>query len=157
MHLGLVTGRGYARSRALVASPVQDGDVLAYPVSGEPQTIRKDRVPNTDVVRASFEAYHAQDQAAAEQMLADDCVFTSPQDDHIGKAAFLERCFPTADRFVSQEIVELAGAGESGVFLLYQYELTTGERYRNAEFSTVRDGQITETQVFFGGRADEGR
>jgi hypothetical protein len=38
-----------------------------------------------------------------------------------------------------------------------EYELTTGERYRNAEFSTVRDGQITETQVFFGGRADEGR
>jgi len=109
-------------------------------------------MPSTDVVRASFEAYRAQDLAAAERLLADDYVFTSPQDDHIGKAAFLERCFPTAGRFVSQEIVELVGAGDDGVFLLYEYELTTGERYRNAEFSTIRDGQIAETQVFFGGR-----
>jgi ketosteroid isomerase-like protein len=116
-----------------------------------------DWMPNMDVVRASFEAYRAQDLAAAQRLLADDYVFTSPQDDHIGRTAFFERCFPTADRFVSQEIVELAGAGESGVFLLYEYELTTGERYRNAEFSTVRDGQITQTQVFFGGRVPRGR
>lgn len=112
---------------------------------------------STDVVRASFEAYRAQDLAAAERLLARDYVFTSPQDDHIGRAAFLERCFPTAGRFVSQEIVELTGAGENGVFLLYEYELASGERYRNTEFSTVRDGQLTETQVFFGGRVDAGR
>jgi ketosteroid isomerase-like protein len=107
---------------------------------------------STDVVRASFEAYRAQDRAAAERLLADDYVFTSPQDDHIGRAEFFERCFPTAGRFASQEIIELVSAGDDGVFLLYEYELTTGERYRNAEFSVVRDGQIAETQVFFGGR-----
>jgi ketosteroid isomerase-like protein len=53
-------------------------------------------MPDTDVVRASFEAYLAQDRAAAERLLAEDNVFTSPQDDHIGKAAFLRRCFPAA-------------------------------------------------------------
>jgi ketosteroid isomerase-like protein len=111
---------------------------------------------STDVVRASFEAYRAQDCAAAERLLADDYVFTSPQDDHIGKAEFLERCFPTADRFASQEILELVSAGDDGVFLLYEYELTTGERYRNTEFSRVRDGQIAETEVFFGGRVGAG-
>jgi hypothetical protein len=36
--------------------------------------------------------------------------------------------------------------------VLYEYELTTGERYRNVEVVTVRDGQLVETQVFFGGR-----
>ena len=35
---------------------------------------------------------------------------------------------------------------------MYEYELKTGERYRNTEFSTVRDGQLAETLVFFGGR-----
>jgi ketosteroid isomerase-like protein len=30
--------------------------------------------------------------------------------------------------------------------------MKTGERYRNTEFITVRDGQLTEVQVFFGGR-----
>lgn len=53
---------------------------------------------STDIVRASFNAYLAQDRETAERLLAEDFVFTSPQDDHISKAEFLERCFPTADR-----------------------------------------------------------
>jgi uncharacterized protein (TIGR03086 family) len=105
-----------------------------------------------DVVRASVQAYLAQDRAAAEVLLAEDYLFTSPQDDHIGKAEFLDRCFPTASRLRSQQIVELVPAGEDAVFLMYEYELADGERYRNTEFSTVRGGQLTETQVFFGGR-----
>jgi ketosteroid isomerase-like protein len=105
-----------------------------------------------ETVRASVEAYLNQDREAAERLLAGDYVFTSPQDDHIGKAEFLERCFPTAGRFTSLTILELVSAGDEGVFLLYEYELTTGERFRNAEFSTVRGGRIAETQVFFGGR-----
>ena len=107
---------------------------------------------NTGVVRAAFEAYRSQDLDAEERLLADDFVFTSPQDDHIDRAAFLERCFPTADRFVTQEVVELVDAGPDGVFILYEYELRDGGRYRNVEHSTVRGGQLVETQVFFGGR-----
>lgn len=105
-----------------------------------------------DVVRASFEAYRAQDLRAAERLLADDLVFTSPQDDHIDRTAFLERCFPTASHFTEQAIVALSPAGETGVFLLYEYELENGERYRNTEYHTVRDGRIAEIEVFFGGR-----
>jgi ketosteroid isomerase-like protein len=107
---------------------------------------------STDVVRASFQAYIAQDRAAVERLLADDFVFTSPQDDHIGKAEFLAKCFPTADRLSAQEIVQLVAAGDDGVFIMYEYQLKTGERHRNTEFITVRDGQLAETQVFFGGR-----
>ncbi len=109
---------------------------------------------DTDIVRASFDTYIAQDRAAAERLLAEDFVFTSPQDDHIDRTAYLERCFPTADRFASQEILQLVSAGAAGVFVLYEYELTTGGRHRNAEFITVRDGQLVETQVFFGGWYD---
>lgn len=106
---------------------------------------------NTDVVRAVFAAYLAQDRETAAALIDDGFVFTSPQDDHIDKAAFLERCFPTADRLVSQEILEVVNAGDDGVFILYEYALRTGERHRNAEFITVRDGRLVETQVFFGG------
>ena len=35
--------------------------------------------------------YRTQDLAAAEALLAEDYVFTSPQDERIDKAAFLER------------------------------------------------------------------
>ena len=39
------------------------------------------------------------------------------------------------------------------MFVMYEYQLrATGERYRNTELLTVRDGQIVEAQVFFGGR-----
>jgi ketosteroid isomerase-like protein len=107
---------------------------------------------NIDAVRASMEAYHNQDIDIASRLLADDFTFTSPQDDHIDKSAYLERCFPTADRFASSEILALVASGADSVLLLYEYELTTGERYRNAECITVRNGKLVETQVFFGGR-----
>jgi ketosteroid isomerase-like protein len=107
---------------------------------------------NTDIVRKMFQAYLAHDEETALCLLAEGFVFTSPQDDHIDKATFMQRCFPTADRFVSQEIVELAAAGHDGVFIMYEYELKTGERHRNTEFITVADNKIAETQVFFGGR-----
>ena len=107
---------------------------------------------DAETVRAAFDAYLTQDRDRAVQLFADDLAFTSPQDDHIDKAAYLERCFPTADRLTSQEILELVSAGPDGVFVLYEYELKTGERHRNTEFITVRDGQIVEVQVFFGGR-----
>ncbi|HWM39618.1 MAG TPA: nuclear transport factor 2 family protein [Streptomyces sp.] len=111
---------------------------------------------NVDVVRACVESYVAQDRETAEQLIADDYVFTSPQDDHIDRAAFFDRCFPTAGRLRSQEILAVVPATGDDVFLLYEYELKTGERHRNAELSTVRDGRITETQVFFGGRYPQG-
>jgi len=109
-----------------------------------------------DIVRAGLEGYLAQDRGRSESLIADDFVFTSPQDDHIDRATFFERCFPTADRLMSQEILALGQAGAStagdDVFVLYEYELTTGGRYRNVEVQTVRDGQIVAAQVFFGGQ-----
>ena len=104
----------------------------------------------SDVVRAAFQAYLDQDLEAERALLADDFTFTSPQDDHIDKAAFLERCFPTTERLRSQHLLELVDAGEDAAFILYEYELLTGGRHRNTEFIRVRGGQLVETQVFFG-------
>jgi ketosteroid isomerase-like protein len=104
-----------------------------------------------ETVRAIFDAYRRQDLAAAEALLADELVFTSPQDDHIDRQAYLERCFPTAERFTRQELIHVAAADDRDVFLLYEYDLETGGTYRNAELITVADGRILEIQVFFGG------
>jgi ketosteroid isomerase-like protein len=108
-------------------------------------------MPNSDVIRSAFEAYLAQDRDAAEKLYAEDFTFTSPQDDHIDRAAFFERCFPTADRVTSQEILQLVDAGDGG-FVMYEYVLKTGDRHRNTEYLTVRDGQIVTAEVFFGGK-----
>jgi ketosteroid isomerase-like protein len=106
------------------------------------------------IVRDFFAAYRAGDRAAAEALVADGFVFTSPQDDHIDRAAFFELCFPTASRLQWQELLHVVGAETGGVFVLYEYVLTTGERHRNCEFITVRDGRVVESQVYFGGRFD---
>ncbi|AWT43233.1 MULTISPECIES: nuclear transport factor 2 family protein [Streptomyces] len=105
-----------------------------------------------EIVQAAFRAYWGQDRDAALPLYADDFTFTSPNDDHIGKADFFERCFPTADRFVEQRLLHVTPADDELVLVLYEYELTTGGRYRNMEAITVRDGLIREVQVFFGGR-----
>ncbi|BDM70809.1 hypothetical protein HEK616_42960 [Streptomyces nigrescens] len=107
---------------------------------------------NIDIVRAGFAAYLAQDRDAIDRLLADDFVFTSPQDDHIDRAAFLEVCFPTADRLRHQEILDTAEIDDEQVYVRYEYELTTGERHRNVEVQTVRNCRIAEAQVYFGGR-----
>ena len=98
-----------------------------------------------------MDAYKAQDREAAERLFAPDFVFTSPQDDHIDRDTWFAVCFPTADRFVSHRLLEIVPTA-TGVISLYEYELQNGERYRNAELAVVRDGQVAEVQVFFGGR-----
>ncbi|HEX6255294.1 MAG TPA: nuclear transport factor 2 family protein [Euzebyales bacterium] len=109
---------------------------------------------NSDIVRATFTAYLDQDRDAADRLLADDFVFTSPQDNHIDKATWFDRCFPTVDRLASYEVLHVVPTGGDDVFVLYEYELSGGGRFRNTEVHTVRDGRVHEVQVFFGGRID---
>jgi ketosteroid isomerase-like protein len=108
--------------------------------------------PDAETVRAFFASYLAQDRPAAERLVAEGFVFTSPQDDHIDRAAFFERCFPTADRFKDHQLLAVVPTDGDDVFVLYEYELEGGQRHRNAQVITVRDGQVTESQVYFGGR-----
>jgi ketosteroid isomerase-like protein len=107
---------------------------------------------NESLVRAAFRYYRAQDRESAIVLYADDFSFTSPQDDHIDKAAFFERCFPTASRLSDQRLLHVTPADGELVFVYYEYDLTSGGTHRNVEAITVRDGLIQDVQVFFGGK-----
>lgn len=50
------------------------------------------------IVRECFASYVSQDRDTAERLIGDPFVFTSPQDDHIDRTAYFERCFPTMHR-----------------------------------------------------------
>jgi ketosteroid isomerase-like protein len=104
-----------------------------------------------DVVRAFRLAYEKQDTGAAERLAADDFVFTSPQDDRISRAEWFEKCFPTLDHFRGSTVLAVTGT-PAGVLSLYEYQLQSGEWYRNTELSVVRDGRVAEVQVYFGGQ-----
>jgi ketosteroid isomerase-like protein len=111
---------------------------------------------NVAVITAAFDCYRRSDRDAAWPLYAADFRFTSPQDDHIDKDAFFERCFPTAARVSRQETVYLTPADDESSFVMYEYELAAdtespGAVHRNVELITVRNQQITEVQVFFGG------
>ena len=106
------------------------------------------------LVERAFRLYREQDRQQAWPLYAEEFTFTSPQDDHIDKVAFFERCFPTAARFAEQELLAVTPAGGGLVFAYYEYQLPTGARHRNVEAITVRDSLIREVQVFFGGRVN---
>jgi Domain of unknown function (DUF4440) len=50
----------------------------------------------TELIRIYFKAYEAKDRSALESTLSDDFTFTSPHDDHIDRATYLERCWPNS-------------------------------------------------------------
>jgi ketosteroid isomerase-like protein len=107
---------------------------------------------NVDVARALLDSYLAQDRETAERLVAADFVFTSPQDDHLDRATFFEVCFPASIVLETQRVLDIVPAGSDGVFVRYEYEsLQDGRRYRNTEYQIVREGQVAETQVYFGG------
>ncbi len=101
------------------------------------------------MVRQMFTAFLAQDRAAAEALLSDDFIFTSPNDDHINKADYFERCFPHSDQFKSHTVEQLFV--ESGAALVrYVAELKDGKRFRNTEYFRFEDGKIKSVDVYFG-------
>jgi ketosteroid isomerase-like protein len=46
----------------------------------------------TKLIPIYFKAYETKDRSALESTLSDDFTFTSPHDDHIDRATYLERC-----------------------------------------------------------------
>jgi ketosteroid isomerase-like protein len=106
---------------------------------------------NAEVARAMFAAYRAQDLAAASALLAEGFEFTSPQDDHIDKDAWLERCFPTVEHFTDFEMLEVVDAGPETVFVRYRYTLSDGSSYTNMEALVIRDDRVAVVTVHFGG------
>src|SRR3954447_2020604 len=116
------------RRRTLRRSPPEhrsSGGGRIQPARFGASTIRVggDSMTPEETVRANFDAYLRQDRAACEALLGDELTFTSPQDDHIDKSTFLERCFPTAERVSRQELVHVTRADEHDVFVMYEYDL----------------------------------
>lgn len=64
-------------------------------------------------------------------------VFTSPQDDHVDRASYLERGFPTKDRLQRHELLHVTPTNADDVLALYEYELKTGEVLRDAPKSSL--------------------
>lgn len=101
------------------------------------------------IVKKSYQAYVDKDRAAIEAVIADDFHFTSPLDNHIDRTTYFERCWPNSETISGFEFIRLVPAGDK-VFVTYEGRSTNGHTFRNTEILTVRDGQVTDAEVYFG-------
>ena len=101
------------------------------------------------IARASYRAYVERDRAAIEALLADDFHFTSPLDNRIDRQTYFERCWPTNEMVSGLDFVHVVPDGNR-VFVTYEGRRTDGNRFRNTEILTVRDGRIVDVEVYFG-------
>src|SRR5579863_848162 len=107
------------------------------------------RPPLADLVRGCFEAYRRQDRAAIERLIADDLIFVSPYDDNIGRADYFARCWPNAEYIRAHHIETIVESGNEA-FVVYECELKTGARFRNAERFIFEGERIARVEVYFG-------
>ena len=102
-----------------------------------------------EVARAAYEAYVARDRAAIEALVADDFHFTSPLDNRIDRATYFARCWPNSGWTAAFTLVRLIPDGDE-VVVTYEGRTRDGRGFRNTEVLTVREGKITEVEVYFG-------
>ena len=100
-------------------------------------------------VRALFEAYRAKDRAATERLIAEDFRFFSPWDNGLDRRQYFEICWPNSRRLRDFRLTDAIADGER-VFVTYEILTRKGERFRNAEVLTVRNGRVSAVEVYFG-------
>jgi ketosteroid isomerase-like protein len=139
--------------------PVEDQECLVFSVSKFPPTQRQNGrvgVSNKEVTlngavsiaRATYTAYVEKDRAGIEALIADDFHFTSPLDNRIDRATYFARCWPNSESSEGFDFIHLVPDGER-VFVTYEGR-RNDHRFRNTEILTVKDGQITDIEVYFG-------
>ena len=110
----------------------------------------------TGTVRRYFKAYEDKDRQAIEPLLAEHFVFSSPQDDRIGRGAYFADCWPNAEQIRSFELERVVG-NDDEVIVRYVLEMQDGRRMRNMELFRFENGQIAEIDVYFGRNVEEAR
>jgi ketosteroid isomerase-like protein len=101
------------------------------------------------IVRRAFDAFQARERDVFEGLLADGFRFSSPHDPDLDRGGYFERCWPNMEHMRAIRLDRVVEAGDE-VFVRYEVERTSGERFRNVELITVRDGRIERVEVYYG-------
>lgn len=101
------------------------------------------------IARACLQAYVDKDRAAIEALLDDNYHFTSPIDNALDRAAYMEICWPNGAILSGFDEIYRAEQGDRA-FIVYEAHTSTGKHFRNSEVYTVRNGKLLATEVYFG-------
>ena len=102
-----------------------------------------------EVVRRAYAAYADSDRDALEPLIADDFAFSSPDDPHLDRAGYFERCWPHSGGNQAFEFVRLIESGDE-VVVTYEATRADGSRFRNTEVLTFAGDQVRRVEVYFG-------
>ena len=100
-------------------------------------------------VHAVFDAYRTNDAARFVTLLHPDFRFTSPYDDAIDRAAFMERCWPGHHKLTGHDLQQVVVQGNEA-FVLYELGTEGGASFRNVERFVFQEGLLFRVEVFFG-------
>ena len=109
----------------------------------------------SEIIRALFAAYLANDRKAIEDAFTDDFRFTSPYDDEIDKRTYFARCFWDSGWIERQELERIFVEG-NGAFVTYRCVAKEGRSFRNTEFFTFEGDRIRRIDVYFGATYQNG-
>jgi len=109
----------------------------------------------TDLIRAIFAAYRANDRRRVEDALSEDFRFTSPFDDRIDKATYFARCWKNADWIERHELERIFVDGDQA-FVTYQCVAKDGKSFRNTEFFVFSGDKVQSIDVYFGAAYQSG-
>jgi ketosteroid isomerase-like protein len=109
----------------------------------------------SDLIRALFAAYLANDRETVEAALTDNFSFTSPYDDAIDKATYFARCWRGSDWIEQHELEKMIVDG-SEAFVTYRCLAKDGKSFRNTEFFVFEGDKIRRIHVYFGASYQDG-
>jgi ketosteroid isomerase-like protein len=109
----------------------------------------------SDIIRALFAAYRANDRASVENSFTGDFTFTSPYDDRIDKPTYFERCWRVSDWIERQQLEKILVEGDEA-FVTYEVVTKEGKRFRNTEFFVFDGDKIRSIDVYFGASYQDG-
>jgi ketosteroid isomerase-like protein len=102
-----------------------------------------------ETVRALYAAYIDGRKESASAMLTADFTFSSPQDDHIDRQAYFERCWPEPPPFTAMEIEYLGLSGDEAM-VRYRAVKRDGGAFRNVETLRFQGEKLAAVEVYFG-------
>ncbi|MEP6848183.1 MAG: nuclear transport factor 2 family protein [Acidobacteriota bacterium] len=109
----------------------------------------------SDIVNRYFAAYETQDRAVIDELLSETFTFTGPNDDHIDKALYFEKCWQFSNNSPTYRFEKLVASPDGDVFVLYECTVHL-ETFRNTEFFRISNNQIKAIEVFFGSLPENG-
>jgi ketosteroid isomerase-like protein len=109
----------------------------------------------SEIIRAMFAAYLANDRSAVEGFLAEDFRFTSPYDDNIDRSEYFARCWRGSDWIERHELERIFVEGDEA-FVTYICRAKGGKSFRNTEFFSFAGDRIKRIDVYFGATYENG-